>query len=159
MTIEKISPKTVSTDSSPEEWRLVLKLVGLMAVANGRLTPEDMKAYQDQMMELRAVIDPTLVMTRRMIRDWFIYHKDELTDIIDGLQIDSELLTIFKEVRNFRHKFDVITAMVQVGIADGDYGRMEKVLIKKTILYWNIRNTEDDSDLQPYLTQHSVSAA
>ncbi|WP_026942047.1 TerB family tellurite resistance protein [Hellea balneolensis] len=130
-------------DSSPCEWRLVMKLVGLMAVANERFTPDDMKAYQDQMMELRAVIDPSLVMTRQMIKDWLINNKIRLKAIINGLEIDSELLAIFQQFRGYSHKFDVLSAMVQVGIADGDYGRTEKMLIKKTILYWNVRGGEE----------------
>lgn len=124
------------------EWRHILKLVGLMAVANGRLIKEDTDAFQDAMMELRVVIDPSLVMTRHMILDWFINHKDELKAVIDGLEYETELLAIFKEIRYFPHKLDVVTAMMRVGIADGDYGGIEKMFVKKTILFWNIRSGE-----------------
>jgi len=124
------------------QWRLIMKLVGLMAVANGRLVKEDTDAFQNVMMELRAVVDPNLVMTKQMTLDWFVHNKKELTAVIDGLEYDSELIAIFKEIRTFPHKLDVITAMMRVGIADGDYGQIEKLFIKKTILYWNIRSNE-----------------
>ena len=124
------------------QWSNILKLVGLMAVANGRFVQDDMEAFKDAMMELRAVVDPTLVMTRRMAQDWMVIHKDELTAVVDGLEYDSELIAIFKEIRNFPYKLDVVTAMMRVGIADGDHGHMEKMFLKKTILYWNIRSHE-----------------
>lgn len=136
-------------DSSPCEWRLIMKLVGLMAVANERFTPDDMKSYQDQMMELRAVIDPSLVMTPQMIKDWLINNKIRLKSITMGLEIDSELVAIFQQFRNYTYKFDVLNAMVQVGISDGDYGRVEKMLIKKTILYWNICSGDEVDALDP----------
>lgn len=145
----KVTQNKNQYDSSPCEWRLVMKLVGLMAIANERFTPDDMKSYQDQMMELRAVIDPSLVMTRQMIKDWLINNKLRLKSIITGLEIDSELLAIFQQFRNYDHKFDVLNAMVQVGISDGDYGRVEKMLIKKTILYWNVRGGEEVDALDP----------
>lgn len=138
-------------DSSPCEWRLVMKLVGLMAIANERFTPDDMESYQDQMMELRTVIDPSLVMTRQMIKDWLINNKSRLKSIITGLEIDSELIAIFQQFRSYSHKFDVLNAMVQVGIADGDYGRVEKMLIKKTILYWNVRGGDQVDPFNPQI--------
>jgi hypothetical protein len=37
--------------------------------------------------------------------------------------------------------------MVRIAVSDGVYADIEKGLIKKTILYWNIgRNSDDDVD-------------
>ena len=119
-----------------------MKLLGLMAIANGRLIKEDMDCFKEMMMELRAVIDPSLVMTPRMAQDWFAHNKDMLTAVIEGLEYDSQFIEMFKQMRSFPFKLDVVTAMMRVGIADGDYGRIEKMFVKKTILYWNIRGGE-----------------
>lgn len=127
---------------SASQWRYILKLVGLMAVANNRLVKEDTDAFLDEMMELRAVVDPSLVMTRRMLLDWFLHNKAELKAVIQGLEYDSELIAIFKEIRAFPYKLDVLTAMMRVGIADGDFGKIEKMFINKSILYWNVRSAE-----------------
>jgi len=137
------------------EWRSLLKLVGLMAVANGKLVKEDVDAFQEAMMELRVVVDPTLVMTRKMLKDWFIYNIDELKAVVNGLEYDSELLAIFKHIRSFPFKLDVATAMMRVGIADGDYGDMEKMFMKKTILYWNMRSNEQPA----HVTERAASKA
>ena len=145
--------------SSPSEWRLVMRLLGLMTVANGRFTPDDMKAFQEQTMILRAVIDPSLVMTRKMAKDWLVNNKGNISSMITDLETDSELLAIFKQFRNYKHKHDVITAMVQVGIADGDYGNVEKMLIKKTILYWNIRGGDNEADHQEEFAKKTLADA
>jgi len=131
----------------PEEWKYIFTLLGLVVVADGRLTEEKVEAYKDAMMELAVVIDPSLVMTRRMIFDWFLSHKQELDDVIMSLEYDTALINIFKEIRNLPHKLDVITGMVKISIADGLYSDMSKLFIKKTILYWNVRGGDAGDDV------------
>ena len=126
----------------PSSWKYILKLLGLMIVADGKVFKEKVDAYQDAMMELAVVIDPRLVMTRKMVFDWFVLNKTDLTDIIDSLEYDSVLIDIFKEIRNLPHKLDVVTAMVKIGVSDGEYSDKEKMFVKKTILYWNVRGGE-----------------
>lgn len=140
------------------KWPLIMKLVGLMAVANGRLVKEDTDAFQEAMMELRAVVDPRLVMTRRMALDWFVHNRFQLKAIIEGLEYDSELISIFKQIRSFPYKLDVVTAMMRVGTADGDYGNIEKKFINKTILYWNIRSHEKDTSKDNLNRSNAVSS-
>lgn len=135
-----------NTDFGPSSWKYVLKLLGLIVVADGRIIKEKVDAFQDMMMELAVVIDPKIVMTRRMAFDWFVYHKDELKDVIDSLEYDSQLIAIFKEIRNMPHKLDVVNAMLQIALADDAYSPKEKMFIKKTILYWNVRGGEKFGD-------------
>ena len=134
-------------DFGPSSWKHVLKLLGLIVVADGTVIKEKVDVFQDMMMELAAVIDPKIVMTRRMVFDWFLYHKDELKAVIDSLEYDSQLIAIFKEVRNMPFKLDVVNAMLQVALADGSYSAKEKMFIKKTILYWNVRGGDSFDDM------------
>jgi uncharacterized tellurite resistance protein B-like protein len=131
----------------PSSWKHVLKLLGLIIVADGKVRKEEVDTYLDVVMELRCVIDPTVSLTRHMARDWFILNKEGLVDIIDSLAYDTALINILKEVRSMPHKLDVITAMVKIAISDGDYANVEKGLIKKTILYWNI-SAKDETDIE-----------
>lgn len=147
MTIKTLTKKTEQAgrpnqDFGPSSWKHILKLLGLVVVADGRIIKEKVDTFQDMMIELAAVIDPKIVMTRRMAFDWFVYHKDELKSVIDGLEYDSQLIDIFKEIRNMPYKLDVVNAMLQIALADDTYSSMERMFIKKTILYWNVRGGE-----------------
>lgn len=126
------------------KWHNIFQLMGLMVVANGRIFPEDMKAYLDNVIELSAVVDPSVVITRKMAKDWFLINKPDLVEIVDGLAYDSAIIAILSDIKSFPYKLDVITSMVQIAIADGHYGDMEKRFIKKTILYWNISASADE---------------
>ena len=138
MTLDAIveTKKKPATQFGPTSWKHLLKLLGLMVIADKKVYKESVDAYVDAVMELRAVIDPKLVVTRQMAFDWFFIHKEELLSIIDGLEYDTALLDIISHFRNLPHKLDVMTAMVNVAIADGTYHPRAQLLIKKTILYW-----------------------
>jgi hypothetical protein len=96
-------------------------------------------------MELRCIIDPTINLTRHMALDWFAHNKKELVSVIDGLAYDTELLDTLKAIKSLPHKLDVVTGMVKIAVSDGVYNTVERGLIKKTILYWNIPAGGEDS--------------
>ena len=122
----------------PSHWKYILKLLGLIIVADGRVLKEEVDTYLDVVAELRCVIDPSIVLTRRMARDWFYLNKKDLEDVINSLAYDTELLATLKEIKSLPHKLDIITGMVRIAVSDNDYHKIERSLIKKTILYWNI---------------------
>ena len=129
---------TDKTVFPPSHWKHILKLLGLIIVADGRVLKEEVDTYLDVVAELRCIIDPSVVLTRRMAYDWFCLNKKELEDVINGLAYDTELLETLKEIKSLPHKLDVITGMVKIAVSDNDYHNVERGLIKKTILYWNI---------------------
>ena len=126
-------------DFGPSQWKHLFRLLGLVLAANKRIIPEEVDAYIDSLMELRPVIDPKIVLTRRMLREWLIINKDSLMADIESLEYDTVILNTVNHMRNFPYKLDVMTAMVKVAVADDNYSALRQMLIKKTILYWNIR--------------------
>jgi len=126
-------------DFGPSQWKHLFRLLGLVLAANKRIIPEEVDAYIDSLMELRPVIDPKIVLTRRMLREWLIINKDSLMADIESLEYDTVILNTVNHMRNFPYKLDVMTAMVKVAVADDNYSALRPMLIKKTILYWNIR--------------------
>ena len=131
----------------PSNWKHVLKLLGLIIVADGKIRKEEVDTYLDVVMELRAVIDPSISITRHMAKDWFILNKGDLVETIDSLAYDTALISILKEIRSMPHKLDVVTGMMRIAISDGEYAAVEKGLVKKTILYWNI-SAKDETDIE-----------
>jgi|GEM_PF-4207556 len=144
-----LTPKAFTKPSSyhfpAHKWHNIFQLLGIMVVANKRVFPEDMKAFLDSAIELASVVDPSITITRKMTKDWFLINKDELTQMVDSLAYDTAIISILSDIKSFPFKLDVMTCMVRIAIADGDYGDMEKMFIKKTILYWNIR-AQDTQD-------------
>ncbi|RKQ69225.1 hypothetical protein DES40_2024 [Litorimonas taeanensis] len=133
-----VRAKKPSTEFGPSHWKYLFRLLGLVVVADKKVVPESVDAYVKALRELAIVIDPKLVVTHRMIQDWISLNKTSLIEMVDSLEYDTVLLEILKEIKFLPHKLDVITAMVRVAIADGNYSDMKQMFVKKTILYWNI---------------------
>lgn len=130
----------------PSHWKHIFKLLGLIIVADGRVLKEEVDTYLDVVMELQSIIDPSIMITRRMARDWFYWNKKDLDNIIQGLAYDTEIIATLKDIKSLPYKLDVITGMVRIAVSDNDYDKVEKGLIKKTILYWNIPAGDDELD-------------
>lgn len=123
----------------PSHWNQVLKLLGLIIVADKKTLPVEVDTFLDAVEELRELIDPTVSLTRHMARDWFVRNREGLEEIIDSLAYDTAICDILAPIKLISHKMDVINHMLKIAISDDEYANVEKGLIKKTILYWNIQ--------------------
>jgi len=121
-------------------WKNIWKLLGLIIVADKKTFKEEVDCFLDAVIELRAIIDPKICLTKKMAQDWFKRNKPELEDIIDGLSHDTAICEILAPIKSIPHKLDVISSMVRIAVSDGKYCDIEKGLIKKTCLYWNVRS-------------------
>jgi len=128
----------------PSHWKHILKLLGLIIVADKRVLKEEVDAYIEVVAELRVLIDPTVYLTPHMARDWFMLNRPALEEIIESLAYDSAILEILAPIKSLPCKLDVISGMVKIAISDGVYSNIERGLIKKTILYWNISAGKSD---------------
>lgn len=162
MTLNLLKPETpgrtdLLTPIGAAGWVNIFKLLGLVVVADNKIRPESVAAFQDGLIELRAVIDPRLVMTRHMILDWFKLNRTELSAAIESLEYDQLLIDLIQNIRSLPHKLDVMTVMVRIAASDGEYSNKEKLLIKKTLLYWNIKADEMAAASKPQLAEKSPS--
>lgn len=129
-------PKTY--DFGPSHWKHLFRLLGLVVIADKKIVPEEVEAYISAIKELGVIIDPKIVLTERMLKDWLLLNKASLISDIESLEYDRVLLDIIHKIKFLPYKLDVLTAMVNIAIADDNYSDMKQMFIKKTILYWNV---------------------
>lgn len=113
-----------------------------MVMVDSKIYQEEVEAFEQAAIELKGAISPNMIMTRKMAHDWFITHRDQLKEIVDSLDYDRELLEIIAQLRGLPNKVDVLKAMLTIAFSDDFYHAKEKIIIKKTILYWNIDPSE-----------------
>jgi len=130
----------------PSSWKYIFKLLGLIIVADKKTLKEEVDKFLEVVVELRAIIDPSICFTDKMVLDWFRLNKWELEEIINSLAYDTALCEVLTPIKSLPQKLDVISCMVKIAVSDGVYSDLEKGLIKKTCLYWNVR-----SNFQPQL--------
>lgn len=116
--------------------------MGLMVMVDSKVYQEEVEAFTDSALQLKNSISPNMIMTRKMALDWFVTHRDQLKEIVDSLDYDRELLEIIAQLRGLPQKVDVLKAMLKIAFSDDFYHAKEKIIVKKTILYWNIDPAE-----------------
>jgi len=129
----------------PSQWKYILKLLGLVIVADKKTFQAEIDTFLRGVNELRAIIDPSLWFTEKMADDWFKRNKPALEAIIDERSHDTAICEIVAPMLTMPHKLDVISCMVKIAVSDGDYCDVEKSVIAKTCLYWNVRSKFQDN--------------
>lgn len=113
-------------------------LIGLQLVIDVGSTGVEIKFfYLKAVKEPRTVIDPKVFLPEQMVREWFADNQSSLVENINSRSYDVALCETLRPIKSMPHKLDVISAMVRLAVADGDYSDLAKDLINKTCLYWN----------------------
>lgn len=141
------SPFTIKKADNPiasRYWNQVLYLLGTALFIDGEPSLVKIDTLLDVVIELKFVIDPTVKIRRQTLRVWYELHKEELSGIDISLD-DNFLRPMLQEISLYGHKVDILTGLVRIVIADGDYSYPAQALTRKTVLLWYIpANHYDD---------------
>lgn len=122
--------------------------MGLMIMVDKKVYQEEVEAFIKAAIQLRDAISPGMIMTPKMAKDWFIVHRERMAEVVDSLNYDYELIEIIGQLRGLPQKVEVLKAMITIALSDGFYHDKEKMIVKKTILYWNI-DPEELQNIRP----------
>lgn len=119
-------------------WEYLLRLMALIILVDKKVYQEEVEAFIKATMQLRDAISPNMMMTPKMAKDWFIVHRERIEEVVNSLNYDYELIEIIGHLRGLPQKTEVLKAMIAIALSDDFYHDKEKMIIKKTVLYWNI---------------------
>lgn len=126
---------------SQAHWTALFELLGLMCGDQDPLSDVKISAFIDAILELKILIDPKADITEQSSRHWLIINKKKLNKLVKTDPSDKRLHRIFTLLNGVEFKLDILCAMVQIAIADGDYNQRERHIIQKAILFWDIPAT------------------
>lgn len=124
------------------QWEYLLRLFGLIVMVDNKVYQEEVEAFIDAAMRLKKTVSPNMILTRHMVLEWFIGHKDRLQNVVNARDYDRELIEVIAQLRGIPNKVEILKAMIDVALADEVYHAKEKMIVKKTILYWKIDPAE-----------------
>jgi len=124
------------------QWEYLLRLFGLIVMVDNKVYQEEVEAFIDAAMRLQKTVSPNMILTRHMVLEWFIGHKDRLQKVVNARDYDRELIEVIAQLRGIPNKVEILNAMIDVALSDEFYHAKEKMIVKKTVLYWNIDPAE-----------------
>lgn len=116
-------------------WNQVLYLLGTALFADGYPSQSKLEVFLEVAIELKFVIDPTVKIRRQTLRAWYDLYAEDLNRL-EVLENNDSLPSLLQEISIYGHQVDILTGLVQIVIADGNYSDRAQALTKQTVLLW-----------------------
>jgi len=125
---------------SPTTWKSVFRLLGLMVLIDDRVYQEEVESFVSACIKLRDILNPNMMFTRKMAFDWFLAHRDSLSEALQTQTIDTLLRTLASGVEEKEEHVNILRALEMIAASDGHKHPRELLILKKLAGIWNIRS-------------------
>jgi len=123
-------------------WTHVLRLIGMIIVADGRVYREEVAEFVVLMAALSKAVSPDMVFGEKMAFDWFVAHRKELLALAKSPDFErkalQEVLALKKERKTAKAK--ILHSMWAVAAADDKHHDVEIDIITLAAAHWDLPN-------------------
>ncbi len=124
-----------------KEWIALFELLGSFAFANPAFQARKTEAFIRSVLEVKTIIDPGAPVTRKSISSWVRLNLNRWSKWAETETLIPRFRANLDNLRNISHKPDIIFFMVDIAIAENDYGDLDQSLIAQAILEWDMPAT------------------
>ena len=119
-------------------WNDVLHLLCIMILLDGNVDEQEIDVFADAAISLRDKIDPNLVLTEHMARDWFAGHRDKIVLSIRPSCYESTVRRTLNRLDAIDNKDELIFALLKVAMSDGAKRPSDKKLLRSACETWGM---------------------
>jgi len=109
-----------------------------MILIDGKVYQEELEAFTDAAIALRDNVDPNLMLTGHMAKDWFAAHRNEILTSIRPSCYEGTVFRTLKRLDEVENKRDLIFALLKVAMSDGFKHPSEEKLLKSACKTWGV---------------------
>jgi len=109
-----------------------------MILIDGKVYQEELEAFTDAAIALRDNVDPNLMLTGHMAKDWFTAHRNEILTSIRPSCYEGTVFRTLKRLDEVENKRDLIFALLKVAMSDGFKHPSEEKLLKSACKTWGV---------------------
>jgi len=126
---------------SVERWNEIFELLSMVILADQRVYKEEVDAFVDSVMTIKAAVNDDTLITRDLAFEWFRGHRDEILALSQCKDFDVVALKRIMNLKDFEYRDAVLRAMLAVSIADDELHSSEESLISLASAHWQIKLT------------------
>ena len=119
-------------------WNDVLHLLAMMILIDGKVYEEELEAFTEAAISLRDKVDPKLMLTGHMAKDWFAGHREDILNDIRPSCYDRTIKRSLKRLDEVENKKDLIIALLKVAMSDGQKHPSEEKLLNSACETWGL---------------------
>ena len=121
-------------------WNDIFRLLAMVIIADKRVYKEEVDAFIDSAMDIKAAISDETLITRDMAFEWFRGHRDEIMALAKTPEYSVSALRIIMSMTEFKHRDAVLRAMISVSMADDEFHPSEESLVVIAAAHWKLKD-------------------
>lgn len=120
------------------QWTHILTLLSVAVIIDNRIYKEEVDMFVEQAFELKDVISPDMIFSKKMAFDWFVVHRDEIKAWVMDIDVHTTILRHILAVGESPHRKEILDAIFAIANVDGEYHASEVDVINMACKHWNL---------------------
>jgi|GEM_PF-4859724 len=120
------------------KWRHIFKIFMYVILAKKRIYHEEMTMFVFMTKRVKSILSPNMVMTDRMLKDWFILNREEVLQTVQLGHEEREIQGHMNHLEEVEDKLTIIRAMQSIAKCDGELRSDERRLITYVAQQWRL---------------------
>lgn len=131
-------PPAHNFELGASRWQHIFRIFMFVILINKRVYHEDMTMFIQMTKRVRSVLSPNLVLTDRMLKDWFILNREEILDFVKLGQEEFQIKRLMSQLNEVEDKTAIVRAMQAIAKSDGNLAGGERRLITMVAQQWKL---------------------
>ena len=121
-----------------QQWKHILTLLSVAVVIDNRVYKEEVDMFVAQALELKDVISPDMIFSKKMAFDWFVVHRDETKAWVVDVDAHTIILRHILSLAESPFCKEILAAIYAIANVDGEYHPSEVGVISMACKHWNL---------------------
>ena len=120
------------------QWTHILTLLSVAVIIDNRVYKEEVDMFVKQAVELKNVITPDMIFSKKMAFDWFVVHRDEIRAWATDVDANTAILRHILAVGESPFRKNILESIFAIANVDGEYHPSEADVISMACKHWNL---------------------
>ena len=119
-------------------WQDVLTLFCMTILADEKVYQEEIEAFQQAGLELKARLSPKIMLTRHMMLDWFKLYREDIFEIMQGPRRSVIIKNCLDNLQDVPERDEIARSLITIANSDGHKHRKEIDIISRAHQAWGL---------------------
>jgi len=120
------------------QWTHILNLLAITVIVDKKVYKEEVDCFVAEALALKDDISPDMLFSKKMVFDWFVVHRDEITKWLGEDDSQTHILRHILALGENRHRAKILNAMYAVAMSDNNYHKSEVGTLTLAAKHWHL---------------------
>lgn len=121
-----------------QQWRHILTLLSVAVVVDNRIYKEEVDMFVERALDLKDIITPDMLFSKKMAFDWFVVHREEIKAWMGDIDPHTIILRHILALGESPFCKEILEAIYAIATVDGEYHASEVDMIGMACKHWHL---------------------